>query len=331
MRLLPQPSWGGLRFCREDSLGGLPPGRSGTASAEPGGDTQGPPGEAVEADPERQGALQASPVQRRTPRPLRGQGLGEASPSQPALKVQAQGRAPAVGEDRGLDGEAPPPGRGDPGGGEKVAVDASFIRAWSRRDPHDNTTGPSDRDARVGRDGKTYGLGYKVHLSVDLNADLPLAVEVASANRNEKRFAPRLLRKTRSLTKGRARLLVADSQYSSRRFRENTSKRGGEAVIPYPSNQRRGEKEALRVDKKFRTHRAGTGEEALPWQDQRGTGLLPAQTPPRHGETPAEGAGQRDRTHPPLHNHHAPRSTLSPKPEQTRGSEIPHKTQVTEN
>jgi len=138
--------------------------------------------------------------------------------------------------------------------GEKVALDASFIRAWSRRDPHDNSTGLSDRDARVGRDGKTYSLGYKVHLSVDLDADLPLAVVVASGNRNEKRFAPRLLRKTRSLTKGRARLLVADAQYSSRRFREDTSRRGGEAVIPYPSNQRRGEKGVLRVDSKFRTH-----------------------------------------------------------------------------
>ena len=31
--------------------------------------------------------------------------------------------------------------------GEKMALDASFIRAWSRRDPHNPSRGLSDRDA----------------------------------------------------------------------------------------------------------------------------------------------------------------------------------------
>ena len=49
-------------------------------------------------------------------------------------------------------------------------------------------------------------------------------------------------------------MLVADSQYSSRRLREKISAHGVEAVIPYPANQRPKEKGLLRVDEYFRTY-----------------------------------------------------------------------------
>jgi hypothetical protein len=48
-----------------------------------------------------------------------------------------------------------------------VVFDASFIKAWSTRDPFDNKKGHSDMEARVGRAGKTFSLGYKLHLSID--------------------------------------------------------------------------------------------------------------------------------------------------------------------
>jgi hypothetical protein len=48
-----------------------------------------------------------------------------------------------------------------------AVLDASFIKAWSTRDPEDNQTGYSDKEARVGRTGRTFGLGYKLHLSID--------------------------------------------------------------------------------------------------------------------------------------------------------------------
>ena len=43
--------------------------------------------------------------------------------------------------------------------------DASFIKAWSTRDPLDNQTGISDKEARVERSGRSFGLGYKLHLA----------------------------------------------------------------------------------------------------------------------------------------------------------------------
>ena len=79
--------------------------------------------------------------------------------------------------------------------GDTVALDTIFIKAWSKRDPADDSHGFSDPESRVGRDGKTYDLGYKAHVALDSDSDMPLAVVVASANENEKKHAPELLDK----------------------------------------------------------------------------------------------------------------------------------------
>ena len=94
--------------------------------------------------------------------------------------------------------------------GETVTMDATFIKAWSRRNPKDSSHGHSDPEARVGRDGRTYDLGYRAHIAADADSDLPVAFTVASANENEKRHAPELLDKTLKATKRRMRAVVAD-------------------------------------------------------------------------------------------------------------------------
>lgn len=131
--------------------------------------------------------------------------------------------------------------------------DASFIKAWSTRDPLNNQIGYSDREARVGRAGRTFGLGYKLHLSIDSKTMLPLACVFASANQNEQKHAPNLLEKTKLLLKrsaARLRRVIADSQYSDGKLRNAVE----EAVIPYRANQKRGVEGLLRVDRKFRTY-----------------------------------------------------------------------------
>jgi hypothetical protein len=133
-----------------------------------------------------------------------------------------------------------------------AVLDASFIKAWSIRNPANNQTGLSDPDARVGRNGRSFGLGFKLHSSVDPKLILPLATLLASANENEKRHAPSLVERTR-LVLSRAgvklRCLIADSQYSSAKVRALVE----HAVIPYMANQRCGG-DALRVDRLFRVH-----------------------------------------------------------------------------
>ena len=131
-----------------------------------------------------------------------------------------------------------------------AVLDASFVKAWSIRDPESNKVGLSDPDARVGRNGRGYDLGYKLHASVEPKRILPLASVLAPANENEKRHAPSLLEKTKIVlgkAEARLRCLIGDSQYSSERVRSLVDY----AVIPYMSNQRRGE-EVLRVDRRFR-------------------------------------------------------------------------------
>jgi hypothetical protein len=131
--------------------------------------------------------------------------------------------------------------------------DASFIKAWSTRDPLNNQIGYSDREARVGRAGRTFGLGYKLHLSIDSKTMLPLACVFASANQNEQKHAPNLLEKTKLLLKrsaARLRRVIADSQYSDGKLRNAVDA----VVIPYRANQKRDVEGLLRVDRKFRTY-----------------------------------------------------------------------------
>jgi len=131
--------------------------------------------------------------------------------------------------------------------------DASFIKAWSTRDPLDNKKGLSDGDARVGRAGRTFGLGYKLHLAIDSQTMLPLTCAFASANQNEKKHSLNMLEKTKQILKqsgARLRSVIADSQYSDGKLRNAVDA----TVIPYPANQKRDVKGLLRVDKKFRTY-----------------------------------------------------------------------------
>jgi hypothetical protein len=133
-----------------------------------------------------------------------------------------------------------------------VVLDASFIKAWSTRDPMDNQTRYSDKEARVGRTGRSYALGYKIHLSIDSETMLPLSCLFASANQNEKRHSLTILERAKLVLKNsgvKLRNLIADSQFSDGKIRAAVDK----AVIPYPSNQKPGAKDVLRVDKKFRT------------------------------------------------------------------------------
>jgi hypothetical protein len=134
-----------------------------------------------------------------------------------------------------------------------VVMDASFIKAWSTRHPTDNQTGYSDADARVGRSGRSYALGYKLHLSIDHKTMLPLSSVLASANQNEKKHSSTLLDKAKRILqrcKAKVRSVVADSQYSDSKLRGAVEK----ATIPYPANHMRGVEGLLRVDRKFRAY-----------------------------------------------------------------------------
>jgi transposase len=135
--------------------------------------------------------------------------------------------------------------------GEAIALDLTFIKAYSRRNL-DNRTGYSDPESRIGRAVKAKDLGYRLHLAVDVKSELPIALIVVSANENEKKHSISLFSKASEYVKPGK--LLADSQYSAANLRETASKCGTLPVIPYPRNQCKGVKGILRVDRKFRSH-----------------------------------------------------------------------------
>jgi transposase len=80
-----------------------------------------------------------------------------------------------------------------------VVLDASFIKTWSIRHPTNSQIGYSDSDVRVGRSGRSFALGYKLHLSIDHKTMLPLSSLFASANQNEKKHSLTILEKAKSV------------------------------------------------------------------------------------------------------------------------------------
>jgi len=135
--------------------------------------------------------------------------------------------------------------------GESLALDSTFIKAYSRRNL-DNRTGYSDPESRVGRAVKAKDLGYRLHLAVDAKSELPVSMLVASANENEKKHSVELFCKASSHVKPGK--LLADPQYSASNLRKAALERGTLPVIPCPRNQSKGVKGILRVDRKFKSH-----------------------------------------------------------------------------
>src|SRR3989337_188259 len=135
--------------------------------------------------------------------------------------------------------------------GETLALDSTFIKAYSRRNL-DNRTGYSDPESRIGRAVKSKDLGYRLHLAVDTKSERPIAMIVVSANENEKKHSISLLEKASKYIKPKR--LLADAQYSAPNLREAALGHGTLPVIPYPRNQSKGVRGILRVDRKFRSH-----------------------------------------------------------------------------
>lgn len=133
--------------------------------------------------------------------------------------------------------------------GRTVALDATFLKAYSRID-RATRLGYSDREAQVGRKG----LGYNLHLAADADAELPVAYTATPANIRDISEAPSLLKGVGRALPGGVKHLIADRGYSSDPFRNEVRRRRMEPVIPYRANQHKGEKGLLRIDRHFKPH-----------------------------------------------------------------------------
>ena len=113
--------------------------------------------------------------------------------------------------------------------GYVVAVDSTAFKAYSARDAT-NKRGKSDPDADVGRAGRTYILGYRVHLA-SVKGDVPLAFTVQPISRNDKLFYKQLLEDSWK-TSVKFRIVAGDRQYNSAELRQWT-KEASKLKQPY--------------------------------------------------------------------------------------------------
>ena len=117
--------------------------------------------------------------------------------------------------------------------GGTLCYDAFPIKAWSRRDPQNPSTGLSDPEGRVGRGKRVeYFLGYKCHCGGDWNSEMPVFYVVATAYKNEKRHFKAVASEARERISN-ARWHVGDPQYSSGEVRRYiVEDLRGTSVIP---------------------------------------------------------------------------------------------------
>jgi hypothetical protein len=98
---------------------------------------------------------------------------------------------------------------------QAACVDGTDLRAWSSRSPDDSKRGRGDTDARLGRGGKGFYLGYRTVFLTDIEG-FPLGHVEAPANVNEPLLVEPLL--DRVLGEDlEVELLAGDSGFESRR------------------------------------------------------------------------------------------------------------------
>lgn len=109
-----------------------------------------------------------------------------------------------------------------PGFGKRVAIDSSTLKGWA----NGGKSVPSDKEARwsvkKNTQGKTeFTLGYKLHLMVDCEYELPIAANVTPGNTSDVTRASHVLQEARFVNKGRfhPEYVMADKAYSSQELR----------------------------------------------------------------------------------------------------------------
>ena len=110
--------------------------------------------------------------------------------------------------------------------GKAVAIDSTDVKAWANKSKRP----PTDPDATwavkssVGNLRK-FWLGYKAHLMVDVNYELPIALRVTKANVHDISGGRRVLREARRAVGGKFRpaYVTADAGYSAKALRRHIS------------------------------------------------------------------------------------------------------------
>ena len=105
-----------------------------------------------------------------------------------------------------------------PGFGQRVALDSTTLKGWvngGRSEPSDPEAGWSVKKNTHGR--VEYTLGWKLHLLVDCETELPMAASISPGNTHDVTRASNVLGEARSTnSKFHPKYVLADAGYSSK-------------------------------------------------------------------------------------------------------------------
>jgi hypothetical protein len=113
---------------------------------------------------------------------------------------------------------------------QAACFDGTDLKAWSSRDPHDNTKGLGDPEATVGRGPEGFYLGYRSLLLIDMEGS-PLGHVEAPANINEKDLVEQVLNDV--LGDMEVEAVAGDSQLESKTVFQKLENRKIAHVIPW--------------------------------------------------------------------------------------------------
>jgi transposase len=108
-----------------------------------------------------------------------------------------------------------------PNFGKSVAIDSTDIRAWSNGAKKHVSDPDATWAVKLDTSGKKkFYYGYKVHLLVDTQYELPVAAKVTTGSTNDVRVASRVLREARfTCSEFHPDYVIADAGYCSDKFR----------------------------------------------------------------------------------------------------------------
>jgi transposase len=105
--------------------------------------------------------------------------------------------------------------------GKSVAIDATDLKAWANGGKHKKSDIDAGWVVKADTAGKRkYVYGYKMHLMVDTEYEIPITAGITKGNTNDVSYASRTLRQARFInSKFRPQYVICDAGYSSAELR----------------------------------------------------------------------------------------------------------------
>lgn len=149
--------------------------------------------------------------------------------------------------------------------GHHIAIDSTAIEAYEKKQPKSRCqhTGHASWGAKYDTFGnKITWFGYKIHLAVDTESELPVALEVTPAHVNDGDLGPQLIDEAAAQVQDDLQYVIMDGGYDQHKNYAAARRHGAQAIIPL---NLRNEKEPPAGMTTHGTPRCSMGYEMVYW------------------------------------------------------------------